>query len=95
MAFLDQRAMGFTVWQDPLVDLRLPKLFNLRSDPFERADKESANYADFRVDHAFLIGPAIGYTAQWIQSFKDFPPRSKPGSFNLSEVMEKLSKPSQ
>jgi len=95
MAFLDQRAMGFTVWQDPLVDLRLPKLFNLRSDPFERADKESANYADFRVDHAFLIGPAIGYTAQWIQSFKDFPPRAKPGSFNLSHVMEKLTKPAQ
>ncbi len=95
MVFLDQRALGFDVWQDPLVVLRFPKLFNLRSDPFERADKEAPAYTDFRVAHAFLVGPAIGYAAQWIQSFKDFPPRSKPGSFNLSQVMEKLSKPSQ
>ncbi len=74
--------------------LRFPKLFNLRADPFERA-QDTAGYDDFRINHAFLVGPAIGYAAQWIQSFKDFPPRSKPGSFNLSHVMEKLSKPSQ
>ncbi len=95
MVFLDQRALGLNVWQDPLVVLRFPKLFNLRSDPFERADKEAADYPDFRINHAFLLGPAIGYTAQWMQSFKDFPPRSKPGTFNLSQLMEKLSKPSQ
>jgi len=71
-----------------------PKLFNLRSDPFERGE-QTAGYVDFRVNHAFLVGPAIGYAAMWIQSFKDFPPRSKPGSFNLSQVMDKLSKPSQ
>ena len=92
MAFLDQRAVGFNVWQDPLVVLRFPKLFNLRSDPFERAE-ETGGYTDFRINHAFLVGPAIGYTARWIQSFKDFPPRQKPGCFNLSHVMEKLSKP--
>jgi arylsulfatase len=94
MVFLDQRAQGFTVWQDPLVKLRFPKLFSLRSDPFEKAE-QSSGYTDFRVDHAFLVGPAIGYAGQWIQSFKDFPPRQKPGSFNLSEVVEKLSKPTQ
>jgi arylsulfatase len=95
MSFLDQRSVGLAVWQDPLVVLRFPKLFNLRTDPFERADKEAAAYPEWRIDHAFLVGPAIGYVAQWIQSFKDFPPRQKPGSFNLSEVMEKLSKPPQ
>jgi arylsulfatase A-like enzyme len=93
MVFLDQRALGMNVWQDPLIALRFPKLFNLRSDPFERADKEAADYDDFRINHAFLVGPAMGYAATWIQSFKDFPPRSKPGSFNLSHVMEALSKP--
>ena len=94
MVFLDQRTVGFNVWQDPLVVLRFPKLFNLRSDPFERAE-DTAGYVDFRINHAFLVGPAIGYTAQWIQSFKDFPPRQKPGSFNLSQVMDKLTRPAQ
>ena len=79
MVFLDQRALGLDVWQDPLVVLRFPKLFNLRADPFERADKEAAT-TTWRINHAFLLGPALGYTAQWIQSFKDFPPRQKPGS---------------
>ena len=60
-----------------------------------RARRGDAGYTDFRVNHAFLVGPAIGYAARWIQSFKDFPPRQKPGSFNLSHVMEKLRKPPQ
>jgi len=94
MVFLDQRAQALNVWQDPLVVLRFPKLFNLRADPFEKAEPTSG-YQEFRINHAFLIGPAMGYAAQWIQSFKDFPPRQKPGSFNLSQVVEKLSKPSQ
>ncbi len=95
MVFLEQRAVGLDVWQDPLVELRLPKLFTLRADPFERADWEGMDYRRWRLDRVFLVGPAIGYTAQWIQSFKDFPPRQPPGSFNLSHVMEKLSKPAQ
>jgi arylsulfatase len=95
MVFLDQRSLGLDVWQDPLVVLRFPKLFNLRSDPFERADREAADYPDFRVNHAFLMGPATLYVARWMQSFKDFPLRQAPGSFNLSHVMEKLKKPPQ
>jgi arylsulfatase len=95
MAFLDQRAEGLAVWQDPLLVLRFPKLFNLRADPFERADKEAVLYGHWRVQHAFLMGPAIAYAARWIQSMKDFPPRQAPGSFNLSHVMEKLRKPPQ
>jgi arylsulfatase len=88
MVFLEQRGHGFDVWQEPFVALRLPKLFNLRSDPFERADHEGMGYPQWRIDRAFLIAPAGAYVAQWLQSFKDFPPRQKPGSFNLERVME-------
>jgi arylsulfatase len=88
MLFLEQRAHGFDVWQEPFVELRLPKLFNLRTDPFERGDHEGMDYARWRIDRAFLIAPAAVYVAQWLQSFKDYPPRQKPGSFNLDRVME-------
>ena len=91
MVFLEQRAEGLNVWQDPLVELRLPKLFSLRADPFERADTDAIDYGKWRLDRAFLVGPAGAYVANWMQSFRDFPPRQKPGSFNLSAVMEKLT----
>jgi len=93
MVFLEQRARGFDVWQEPFVELRMPKLFNLRSDPFERADKEGIGYAKWRADRTFLLAPAGGYVAQWLQSFKEFPPRQKPGSFNLDRVMEAVTRP--
>jgi arylsulfatase len=91
MVFLEQRGHGFDVWQEPFVELRLPKLFNLRSDPFERADHEGMGYGQWRIDRAFLIAPAGAYVAQWLQSFKEFPPRQKPGSFNLDRVMEAVT----
>jgi arylsulfatase len=90
MVFLEQRGHGFDVWQEPFVALRLPKLFNLRTDPFERADHEGMGYPQWRIDRAFLIAPASAYVAQWLQSFRDFPPRQKPGSFNLDRVMESV-----
>ena len=90
MVFLEQRTRGFDVWQEPFVSLRMPKLFNLRSDPFERADEEGIGYAKWRADRTFLLAPAGGYVAQWLQSFKEFPPRQKPGSFNLDRVMESV-----
>jgi len=92
MVFLEQRAESLEVWQDPLVELRFPKLFTLRGDPFERGDRDGIEYKRWRMDRVFMLGPASGYVAQWMQSFKDFPPRSKPGTFNLSHVMAKLSK---
>jgi arylsulfatase len=95
MVFLEQRGHGFDVWQEPFVALRLPKLFNLRSDPFERADHEGMGYGQWRIDRAFLIAPAGAYVAQWLQSFKDFPPRQKPGSFNLDRVMEAVTSNTQ
>jgi arylsulfatase len=95
MVFLEQRGHGFDVWQEPFVALRLPKLFNLRTDPFERADHEGMGYPQWRIERAFLIAPASAYVAQWLQSFRDFPPRQKPGSFNLERVMEAVTKPAQ
>jgi arylsulfatase len=91
VVFLEQRAHGLDVWEEPLVTLRLPKLFNLRSDPFERADHDSIDYERWRIDHLFALVPAQVYVRNWLESFRDFPPRQRPGSFNLGDVMEKLT----
>ena len=88
--FLEQRGHGFDVWQEPFVPLRLPKLFNLRTDPFERADHEALGYQKWRLDRAFVLVPAQAFVTNWLSSFKNFPPRQKPGSFSLDQVMDKL-----
>ena len=93
LVFSEQRAHGFDVWQEPLVPLRLPKLFNLRRDPFERADHEAFGYEKWRLDRVFALVPAQAYVARFLGTFKDFPPRQKPGSFSLDRVMEELQKP--
>ena len=90
VVFAEQRGHSLDVWQDPFVDLRFPKLFNLRTDPFERADHEAIDYGRWRVDRAFALVPAAAYVGQWLQSFKEFPPRQKPASFSINQVMEKL-----
>ena len=69
------------VWQEPFVPLRLPKLFNLRSDPFETADHEGMDYNRWRLEHVFLMVPAQQYVGQFLATFKEFPPSQKPGSF--------------
>jgi len=91
--FAEQRAEGFEVWAEPLVKLRVPRLFNLRSDPFEKAQRESIYYSDWLIRRVFLLVPAQFFVGQWIQSFKDFPPRQKPASFSVDEVMRKLETP--
>ena len=91
VVFMEQRAEGFDVWEEPLVTLRLPKLFTLRADPFERAAHEGLGYKQWRLDHTFLMGPAQAFVGKWLESFKEFPPRQKPGSFNLSDAMAKLT----
>jgi len=90
IVFMEQRAKGMMVWAEPFVSLRLPKLFNLRRDPFERADESSNVYWDWVLDHVPAIYAAQALTAEQIQSFKEFPPRQKPASFNLDSVMEKM-----
>jgi arylsulfatase len=91
VTFLEQKAHGLRVWIDPFKVLRAPLLTNLRMDPFERAEHENAmGYQRFFVEHMWAFAPAGAYVAQWLQSFKDFPPRQKPGSFNLDRVMESV-----
>ena len=90
LVFSEQRAQGLDVWQDPFVPLRFPKLFNLRSDPFEIADHESINYGKWRIDRAFLLIPAQQYVAEFLATFKEFPPSQKAGSFSLDSVLESL-----
>ena len=93
ISFLKQNAEGLDVWQSPYEELRAPMLANLRMDPFERAEHESIGYPKWWVEHAWVIAPAAGYVGQWLQSFRDFPPRQKPGSFNLDRVMEQVTAP--
>ncbi|MGI9371182.1 MAG: arylsulfatase [Hyphomicrobiales bacterium] len=96
ITFLQQNALGLKVWQKPFEVLRAPALTNLRMDPFERAEEENAmGYQRFYVEHMFAIAPAAAYVGRWLQSFKEFPPRQKPGSFNLDRVMEAVTAGSQ
>ena len=81
LVFREQRAHGLAVWQDPYVTLRMPKLFNLRMDPFERMDHESDDYARWMAEQMFLFVPAMVKVAQFKATFQDFPQRQKPGSF--------------
>jgi arylsulfatase A-like enzyme len=87
--FLEQTNKGIGVWQGQFTNLRIPKLFNLRADPFERGD-ESILYNKWMADRAFIQVPMQTIAANWLSSFKEFPVRQKPASFNLDEVMQKL-----
>jgi arylsulfatase len=91
LVFMEQRAPGqLLLWANPFTTLRLPKMFNLRTDPYERADVTSNTYYDWLMDHAFLLVPAQDYVGQFLATFRDFPQRQKAASFNLDEVMAKL-----
>jgi arylsulfatase A-like enzyme len=89
--FYEQRAHTMQLWAEPFVPLRMPKIFNLRRDPFERADENSNAYWDWMVEHVFVIYPMQKLAADQLQSFLDFPPRQKPGAFNLDRVLEQVA----
>jgi arylsulfatase A-like enzyme len=91
ITFLEQQAHGLHVWQQPFVELRAPILNNLRMDPFELAQDIGMDYGRWYLEHMFVIAPATAYVGQWLQSFKEYPPRQKPGSFNLDRVMEAVT----
>jgi arylsulfatase len=92
VTFMVQDAHGIDVWRNPYTALRAPMLTNLRMDPFERSFDETIGYNQWWVDHMFMFAPAGAYIGKWLQSFKEFPPRQKPGSFNLDRVMEAITK---
>jgi len=90
LSFKIQEHTGFEVWEREFTNLRVPQLVNLRADPFERGP-ESFEYMRWKFDRVFLLVPAQALVAQWLQSFKEFPIRQKPASFNLDEVMQKMA----
>ena len=89
VVFAEQRAHGGDVWQEPFVTLRIPKLYNIRSDPFESAD-HSMDYWRWRAEHMFMLVPAQAFVGQFLATFKEFPPRQKVGSFSLDNVLQSL-----
>ena len=91
LVFQEQRAKGFDAWQEPFVALRVPKLFNLRTDPFEEGDHIGMDYKHWRIDRVFLLVPAQEYVGKYIATFKEFPPSQKAGSFSLDQVLDKLT----
>jgi arylsulfatase A-like enzyme len=88
VTFLRQKAHGLHVWIEPFEALRAPILTDLRADPFELAYDIGMDYDRWFAEHMFLFAPAGAYVGQWLQSFREYPPRQKPGSFNLDRVME-------
>jgi arylsulfatase A-like enzyme len=90
VVLMEQRAKQLLCWFEPFVPLRAPKMFNLRRDPFERADENSNTYWDWLISHAYIIYAMQGLVAGQIESFKKFPPRQKPASFNLDRVLDGL-----
>ena len=90
IVFAEQRAHGMDVWQDPFVPLRMPKILDLRSDPFEIADQEGMDYQRWRAEHTFLLYGAQAYVGQFLATFKEYPPSQKPGSFSIDQALEML-----
>jgi len=96
LIFMEQRAEAtFQAWLEPFVPLRLPLIFNLRRDPYERAQVTSNTYFDWLLDRAYLLVPAQAYVGQFLETFKEYPPRQKAASFSLDQVMEKLTTPGE
>jgi hypothetical protein len=87
-----QNHTGIGIWRNGFDRLRIPKIFNLRADPFERGDA-SFLYDDWMAHRSFLIVPAQAVVGNWLKSFQEFPIRQKPASFNLDEVLQKMMPP--
>jgi arylsulfatase len=94
MIFMEQRVEGtLQAWAEPFVPLRVPLIFNLRRDPYERSQKTSNTYYDWLIDRVYLLVPAQEYVGNFLATFKDYPPRQKAASFSLDQVMDKLTAP--
>jgi len=91
LMFLEQEAWAtLRAWAEPFTELRLPLMFNLRRDPYERSYRTSNTYYDWLLDHAFMLVPAQQYVANFLATFEEYPPRQEAASFNLDDVMQKL-----
>ena len=91
VVFMEQRVQGtLRIWAEPFVALRVPKLFNLRTDPFERADVTSNAYYEWMFENDYIIFAAMGLVSQFLATFEAFPPRQRAASFTIDHVVEKL-----
>lgn len=91
LVFQEQRCPGtLQVWAEPFIPLRVPKMFNLRTDPYERADITSNTYWDWMLDRAFMAIYGQALVTQFLETFKDFPPRQEAASFTINQAVEKL-----
>ena len=91
IVFLEQRAEGtLQVWREPYTELRIPLIFNLKTDPFERAQITSNTYEDWFIDHAYMMGPAQAFVARLAESLREFPRRQEPASFTIDQVIAKM-----
>ena len=79
------------IWQEPFVPLRVPYFFNLRTDPFERANITSNSYYDWMIDHVYLLYAGQAIVARFMDTFNEFPPRMKPASFSVDQIVEKMN----
>jgi arylsulfatase A-like enzyme len=94
VVFMEQRAPGtLRIWAEPFVALRLPKLYNLRTDPFERADITSNTYYDWFIDHDYIALASQIIATAFVETFKEFPPRQKAASFTIDQALEKMAEP--
>jgi arylsulfatase len=89
IVFNEQRSKGIDVWREPLSAMRIPKIFDLRADPFERGE-ESFKYNDWFVEHNFAMYASQAIVHEWLESFKEFPPRQKSASFTIDQIVEAL-----
>ncbi|MGH8950552.1 MAG: arylsulfatase [Acidimicrobiia bacterium] len=91
VVFMEQRTPGtLQIWAEPFVPLRLPKLFNLRMDPFERADITSNTYYEWMLENPFMVLAGTTIVSGFLETFKEFPPRQKAASFTIDQAMEKM-----
>src|SRR5690606_30461351 len=91
-AYLENRAHQLDVWREPFVHLRMPLLFNLRRDPFERAQHNSNTYHDWMIDRAYVLGPMLVVASRFLMTLKEYPPSQTPGDWSLSTLEEKIKR---
>jgi arylsulfatase A-like enzyme len=92
MVFMEQRMAGtLAVWAEPFTPLRVPKLFNLRTDPFERADTTSNMYWDWFINKGYMLMASQAIVAEFLATFEAFPPRQKAASFTIDQALEKMA----
>ena len=90
VVFLENRGEAFGVWREPFVELRVPLLFNLRRDPFEKAQHNSNTYNDWFLDRPFVIVPLQKLAGKFLMTMKDYPPSQTAGSFNLEKIQKQI-----